>query len=1063
MFVTNESTIIEDQRKTKMADENEKSQNYPWVNWNNDTKSQQHTIQHHWKEDQIQNLSSKMFESEVILNCDEDLFSGNICTTDCTKNNCTKESEQGFFDLYYEYSDKIVQNHGERAICLIEEGSFYAILGYWNDKKFGPSKTGERAEEVAAVCGLQSWVQKKTTDFERWSEVPSEHSKVSRYRPLRVGFPTCSADKYIKMLTEEGFWIAFMNQHVTGHTNSGKKIIKRTVDKIIHKSMDLDRLSADSQHEKTNMAIYTRVTAGSKLRSVGIAVVNLESSTWEIYESISTPKEPEKAIEDIERLVVQHKPSLVIWFGDVSEKQRIYEMPKNTEERFEKLSQKLRQRSYQEQFLHTIMIHNYKKEYLHQNLKSMYLLDMFHLMDTVDGTIAYFHLLEFYFKTEKRILEMVSPPNIIQDQSTLILERNAAEELDLCNLCDMLSLQTKMGKHLMKNRIFRPSTNIQQIMELYNFTASCESHVTQKLRISDLPRIYRRMASNKCTLDNLQRLYQDCKLINNIQHPDIDWNIQGFLDEMESNIDFEYLEREANPVCYFLKSDNQELLDIQKKLQNMHESLKMFEILISQKTGDHENCGHRIEKGSKSVGKRMTFGGPKKHFNIVKALFEQSSHKLGKFVWNKESVTITSNNQRYFVRHFMIESDYPDLLAEVKELQQQEIKKLGKFLYEKWKTVLEKMSYDIARLDIGIATWKFREKHGLITPTFVDPKETGNQSFYEAKDLRNIMIESMLTNTSYVPNDFEAGTKETVGMALYGLNSSGKSSGMRAVGLAIILSQTGIGVPATSFRMCPFKNIMSRILGGNSKDEQRLSSFQIEISELKPICYRANSNTLVLGDEIAHSTEVASGSCLVASVLDHLVRNRIPFILATHQRSLCDLIEPETKLLTKIRHFKVDIDYINKTLNFDRKLQDGMGLNLYGIQIAEHMGLNSNICRAAREKLYKLEKKPESLIGNHCRYNSKKIMSPICESPGCTKPVEQHDHIYPQQICDNNLQYQYMKNQPSNLQSLCHEHHVQKTSAEKSLKRKLGETTFHSLSPENFKKQMLEEEQIFLK
>ena len=286
---------------------------------------------------------------------------------------------------------------------------------------------------------------------------------------------------------------------------------------------------------------------------------------------------------------------------------------------------------------------------------------------------------------------------------------------------------------------------------------------------------------------------------------------------------------------------------------------------------------------------------------------------------------------------------------------------------------------------------------------------------------------------------------------------------MRAVAVAVVMSQAGFGGAATSFRICPFKNIMSRILGGSSKDEARMSSFAIEVSELKPITIRANSNTLVLGDEVAHSTEIASGSSLVAALMDHLVAHNIPFVLATHMRSLVDLIEPETRVATNFCHFKVNMDYARKTMHFDRKLQPGVGPNSYGLDVAEFLGIPANICREARQKLYRLEKQPESLIQNTCRYNSSKIMAPICEYPGCTEPVSENDHIYPQEIANANAEFAHIKNHASNFQSLCKAHHLEKSNAENKLKRKLGDTAYVNLSPADYKRRMLQDHNILLK
>ncbi len=148
---------------------------------------------------------------------------------------------------------------------------------------------------------------------------------------------------------------------------------------------------------------------------------------------------------------------------------------------------------------------------------------------------------------------------------------------------------------------------------------------------------------------------------------------------------------------------------------------------------------------------------------------------------------------------------------------------------------------------------------------------------------------------------------------------------------------------------------------------------------------------------------------------------------------------------------------------FDRKLRPGIGPNLYGIEIAEYLGMPTDMCRSSRQKLYKLEKQPQSLIQNVCRYNSGKIMSAVCEAPGCTNVAEETDHIFPQYIANSNPDFIHIKNQPSNLQSLCKSHHSEKTNAEKSLKRKLGDEAYGNQSPADYKRRMLQDHNIVLK
>jgi DNA mismatch repair protein MutS len=91
-------------------------------------------------------------------------------------------------------------------------------------------------------------------------------------------------------------------------------------------------------------------------------------------------------------------------------------------------------------------------------------------------------------------------------------------------------------------------------------------------------------------------------------------------------------------------------------------------------------------------------------------------------------------------------------------------------------------------------------------------------------------------------------------MLLYGMNASGKSSYMKSVGLALIMSQAGCWVPCQEFTHTVVKKIFTRI-SGNDDYMRGKSSFALEMEELSTILREADSNSIVLGDELCRGTE----------------------------------------------------------------------------------------------------------------------------------------------------------------------------------------------------------------
>ena len=73
-------------------------------------------------------------------------------------------------------------------------------------------------------------------------------------------------------------------------------------------------------------------------------------------------------------------------------------------------------------------------------------------------------------------------------------------------------------------------------------------------------------------------------------------------------------------------------------------------------------------------------------------------------------------------------------------------------------------------------------------------------SFVDAKKMRHILIETIEKNEIYVPNDICLGKDiNNLGVLLYGTNAVGKTSLIKALGIIVIMAQSGFYVPCESF------------------------------------------------------------------------------------------------------------------------------------------------------------------------------------------------------------------------------------------------------------------------
>ena len=247
----------------------------------------------------------------------------------------------------------------------------------------------------------------------------------------------------------------------------------------------------------------------------------------------------------------------------------------------------------------------------------------------------------------------------------------------------------------------------------------------------------------------------------------------------------------------------------------------------------------------------------------------------------------------------------------------------------------------LSKVDMSMTIAAVSKKQGFVRPNLLP----GTTSQLQIEGLRHPLIEMQKTRTEYVCHDVRLGTG-TQGWLVYGMNASGKSSLMKAVGIATILAQAGCYVPARRFQFTPFYSIFTRIL---NRDDlwAGLSSFAVEMTELVDILKRAGPQSLVLGDEVCSGTESASAMSIVGASIAHLNSSGAKYIFATHLHGLQSVPEVAEIKSLQVWHLRVRHDPVRDLLIYERTLHPGAGSSLYGLEVAKAMGLPFDVLEAA--------------------------------------------------------------------------------------------------------------------
>jgi len=403
-------------------------------------------------------------------------------------------------------------------------------------------------------------------------------------------------------------------------------------------------------------------------------------------------------------------------------------------------------------------------------------------------------------------------------------------------------------------------------------------------------------------------------------------------------------------------------------------------------------------------------------------------------------------------------------------------------LETRWYDAISRIIQWVIRLDVLQSKAYMAKEYHYCKPVI---NEDAEQSFFSVEGLRHVLIEHIQQNELYVANDLtlsaaraadastaaacaasdnaddavsitslssdsaasdavacsagapaeaptDGSAAEANGILIFGTNAVGKTSFIRAVGIAVIMAQCGMYVPATTFTYKPYTAIFSRIIG-NDNLFRGLSTFAVEMSELRVILKMADENSLVLGDELCSGTEMESALSLFSAGLVELHKKRATFLFATHFHEITGYDEIRALSRMKLKHMSVRYDAAAQTLVYDRLLKDGQGTRMYGLEVCKSLYMDAEFLELAYEFRSKYfsgggyssgggSSSAGELGHGRSTYNAKKIRG-MCEMCMETMSEEVH-HLAPQAAADENGFITtnggvFHKNHVANLASVC--------------------------------------------
>ncbi len=258
---------------------------------------------------------------------------------------------------------------------------------------------------------------------------------------------------------------------------------------------------------------------------------------------------------------------------------------------------------------------------------------------------------------------------------------------------------------------------------------------------------------------------------------------------------------------------------------------------------------------------------------------------------------------------------------------------------------LQQTAAVLAQLDVLVSLADLARHRGYCRPQVVEA------AVLEIVDGRHPVLDTMIADGAFVPNDVECGPLSGFSLLITGPNMAGKSTFIRQVALMTLLAQIGSFVPARKATIGIADRIFARV-GASDELSRGQSTFMVEMTETARILHSATPRSLVILDEIGRGTSTYDGMSLAWAVVEYLhdvVGCRTLF--ATHYHELTELAGS----LAGLRNYNVAVREWQDQVVFLHKILPGAADKSYGIHVARLAGVPAQVIERAKQLLAQLE------------------------------------------------------------------------------------------------------------
>lgn len=879
-------------------------------------------------------------------------------------------------DDYLDYCRQARERYGERTAVLMQCGDFFEIYSYPSSGNGDADANLPDIYAIADICNLTVTRKAKAV------------AEASRGNPWMAGFPLHALEKHRQLLLQEGYTVALVEQ-VSPPPNPSRRMTD-----VSSPGMNMPR-AEDAQRRAPGFFVVFCAEANA----LGIAGIDVNTGhTW-VYEAARGAC-PDEAVR-----ILGAFPALeILWIGPRPD----------GEATLAEAAEGCRAIHWrtQEELGSTWLRPCYQNEVLRrcfgpwcgilQPIEAAGL-ERYHL-----GRLAFVQMIQFAYEHRESLVQMLSLPQHLDHGSRfLLLEHNSAMQLQVIGqdgerpLLHWLNrCATPMGARLFRERVLTPLADPEAIRARYDrITDILGLAAAPSLRgCMDLERMARRMVRGQFGPMEWTGFVASLRIASDA--------LRAAGASGEAILSAGQLVEDAEGVLDLEEASRYSLADLRGNIfrQGREPELEAHADTIRrewqwlQDTADEISAAAAEAPGTVRVESNERDGC---YIITTKRRWDKAvaaSRAAAPFWASATPRPISSTSANVQIRHARIAAASDRIVAEQRQLAAKALEKYQRFVSAyigEWQGAIYAVARAIAELDVELAAARNAKEYGYVRPSLV--ATAGGHPAMHATDMRHPILERLREDVPYVPNSLsiEAGK----GMLLYGINASGKSSLMKAVGLNLIMAQAGMFVACGSFEYTPWRHLFTRI-GGADSIYRGLSSFGREMGELRNILQRCDGYSLVLGDELCAGTEAVSALAIVAAGTESILGRGAAFMFATHLHELPDIPEVAARVASgeiEMAHLHVEVA-TDGTLVYDRRLRPGRGTGLYGVEVCKGLGMPDAFLGLADRIRRRLQQVPDAVVApTASRYNG----SVYVDRCGvCGAPASETHHIRYQKDAD---------------------------------------------------------------